>query len=127
MWVMGLWIANARPCARGWKRLIVGPSLATASTTKRSWADRLWLFSALAVALRSTRPTSTAAFWGMNRRRAAASSTGLPLMAWVTRRVLRVEARRYLAVAETRTVGTLLQCRRAVGALAMPAVVAGRA
>src|SRR4029079_11828677 len=102
MWVMGLWIGNARPWARGWKRLMVGPSLAMASTTKRSSADRLWLFSALAVALLSTRATSAAAFCGMNRRRAAASSTGRPLIASVTRRVLRVEARRYLAVAETR-------------------------
>src|SRR3954454_21317791 len=63
----------------------------------------------------------------MNRRSAAASSPCLPLIASVTRRVLRVEARRYLAVAETRTVGTLLQRRRAVGVLAMPAIVAGRA
>ena len=42
----------------------------------------------------------------MNRSRAAASSTGLPLIASVTRRALRVEPRRYLAVAETRTVGS---------------------
>src|SRR6188508_743904 len=105
---------------------MVGPSLAMASTTKRSSADRLWLFSALAVALLSTRATSAAAFCGMNRRRAAASSTGRPLIASVTRRVFRVEARRYLAVAETRTAG-LLQRRRPLGVLAVPAVVAGRA
>src|SRR6476659_8866782 len=106
---------------------MVGPSLATASTMTRSSADRLWLFSALAVALLSTRATSAAAFCGMNRSSAAASSTGLPLIASVTRRVLRVEARRYLAVAVTRTVGTLLQRRRAVGVLAVPAIVACRA
>src|SRR6476660_9742425 len=63
----------------------------------------------------------------MNRRRAAASSTGLTLIASVTRRVLRVEARRYFAVAESRTIGTLLQRRRSVGVLAVPAVVAGGA
>src|SRR5688500_14183516 len=99
---MGLWIGSARPWGRGWKRLIVGPSLATASTMIRSSADRLWLFSALAVALLSTRATSAAAFCGMKRRSAAASSTRLPVMALVTRRVLRVDESRYFAVAETR-------------------------
>src|SRR5919106_4566195 len=126
MWVIGLWMGNARPWARGWKRLIVGPSLAIASTITRSSADRLWLFSALAVALLSTRATSTAAFCGMKRSNAVASSTRLPLMAAVTRRVLRVEARWYLAVADTR-IGGLLQRRRPLGVLAMPAVVAGGA
>jgi hypothetical protein len=33
MWVMGLWIGNARPWARGRQRLIVGPSFAMASAT----------------------------------------------------------------------------------------------
>src|SRR3954452_2112267 len=127
MWVMGLWMANIRPWARGRQRLIVGPSLACASATIRSSADRLWLFSALAVALFRTRATSPAAFCGMNRRSAVASSTGLPLIAWVTSRVLRVEARRYLAVADTRTVRPLLQRGRSFGVLAVPAVVAGRA
>ena len=32
MWVMGLWIGNARPWARGLQRFRVGPSLARAST-----------------------------------------------------------------------------------------------
>src|SRR4051794_12527677 len=91
MWVIGLWIGNARPCARGWNRLIVGPSLAMASTMYRSSADRLWLFSALAVALLRTRATSAAAFCGMNRRSAAASSTCLPLIASGTRRGFRGE------------------------------------
>src|SRR5262245_31070674 len=99
---MGLWIGKARPWARGRKRLIVGPSLAIASATIRSSGDRSWLFSAFAVALLSTLATSFAAPWGMNRRMAAASSTGLPWIAAVTSRVLRVERRRYLAVAETR-------------------------
>src|ERR1700704_5792077 len=103
MWVMGLWIGKARPWARSRQRLIVGPSSATASATTRSSADRLWLFSALAVALLRTLAMSLAACWGMNRSNAAASSTGLPLMSAVTRRALRVEPRRYLAVAETRT------------------------
>ncbi len=44
----------------------------------------------------------------MNRSIAAASSTGLPTIAWVTSRVLRVERRMYLAVAETRTTGSYL-------------------
>src|SRR6478735_2886509 len=128
MWVMGLWMGNARPCALGRKRLIVGPSSATASRTIRSSADRLWLFSAFAVALWSTRATSLAAYCGMNFSNAAASSTGLPLMAVVTSRALRVEPRRYLAVAETRTVWSLLlQRQRPLGVLAMPAVVAGGA
>src|SRR6185312_5247208 len=101
MWVIGLWMANARPWARGRNRLIVGPSSARASTTTRSSADMLWLFSALAVALLSTAATSRAACWGMNRRYAAASSTGLPVMALVTSPILRVDPRWYLAVAET--------------------------
>src|ERR671922_2770498 len=61
----------------------------------------------------------------MNLSSAAASSTGLPLITLVTRRALRVEPRRYLAVAETRNCG-LLQRRRPLGALAVPAVGAGR-
>src|SRR3954454_20027023 len=123
---MGLWIGNARPWARGRQRLIVGPSLAWASATIRSSADRLWLFSALAVALFRTASTSWAACCGMNRSRSAASSTDRPLIAATTRLALRVEPRRYLAVAETRTVGRLLlQRRRSLGVLAVPAVVAG--
>src|SRR4051794_41708832 len=85
MWVIGLWIGNARPCARGWNRLIVGPSFAMASTMYRSSADRLWLFSALAVALFRTRATSAAALCGLKRRGAAGSSTCLPLIASGTR------------------------------------------
>src|SRR6476659_9641275 len=123
---MGLWIGNARPWARGRQRLLVGPSFAWASTTTRSSADRLWLFSALAVALFSTASTSWAACCGMNRSRDAASSTGRPLIAATTRLALRVEPRRYLAVAETRTgPRLLLQRGRALGVLAVPAVVAG--
>src|SRR4051812_19244979 len=126
MWVMGLWIGNDRPWARGRQRLIAGPSLAWASATIRSSADRLWLFSAFAVALLRTASTSWAACCGMNFSRAAASSTGRPLIAATTRLALRVEPRRYLAVAETRTVGRLLlQRRRSLGVLAVPAVVAG--
>src|SRR6476646_10723959 len=100
MWVIGLWIGNARPWARGRQRFSVGPSLAMASATTRSSADRLWLFSAFAVALFSTRSTSRAACCGMNRSSAAASSTGRPRIAATTRLALRVDPRRYLAVAD---------------------------
>ena len=41
MWVIGLWIGNARPWARGRKRLMVGPSSAMASTTKSSSARQV--------------------------------------------------------------------------------------
>src|SRR6476661_929526 len=123
---MGLWIGNARPWARGRQRLIVGPSFAWASATIRSSAERLWLFSALAVAPFSTASTSWAAGCGMNRSSAAASSTGRPLIAATTRLALRVEPRRYLAVAETRTgPRLLLQGRRSLGVLAVPAIGAG--
>src|SRR5688500_1519924 len=54
----------------------------------------------------------------MKRRICVASATGRPTMALVTRRVLRVERRRYLPVADTRMVG-LLQRRRALGVLAV--------
>src|SRR5450755_2191724 len=126
MWVIDLWIGNARPWARGRQRFIVGPSLACASTMNRSSADRLWLFSAFAVALLRTRATSRAACWGMKRRSAAASSTRLPRIARVTRRALRVEPRRYLAVAETRMIRLLLQRGRTLGVFPMPAIGAGR-
>src|SRR5258705_8454123 len=62
----------------------------------------------------------------MNLSRAAASSTGRPLIAATTRLALRVEPRRYLAVAETRTgPRLLLQGSRSLGVLAVPAVGAG--
>src|SRR3954468_5533459 len=62
----------------------------------------------------------------MNLSRLAASSTGRPLIAATTRLALRVEPRRYLAVADTRTGRRLLlQRRRSLGVLAVPAVVAG--
>src|SRR4029079_5572099 len=125
MCVMGLWIGNARPWARGRHRLIVGPSFATASAMYRSSADRLRLFSAFAVALLSTRATSLAAVCGMNRRAAAASSTGMPLIASVMRRAFRVEPRRYFAVAETRIVTPLPQPGGPVGGPAVPAIRAG--
>src|SRR5664280_2841448 len=100
--------------------------LAWASATTRSSADRLWLFSAFAVALLRTRAMSRAAAWGMNRRRAAASSTRLPLIAFVTRRAFREEPIRYLAVAETRTSWLLFECGRAFGVFPVPAEGAGR-
>src|SRR6478735_3407883 len=125
MWVMGLWMGNARPCALGRKRLIVGPSSATASRTIRSSADRLRLFSAFAVALLSTRATSLAAVCGMNRRAAAASSTGMPLIASVMSRAFRVGPRRYFAAAETRIVTRLPQPGGPVGGPAVPAIRAG--
>src|SRR5690348_6315869 len=62
----------------------------------------------------------------MNRRAAWASSTGLPLIASVTRRAFRVEPRRYLAVAETRICRPLPQSAGPVGSLPVPAVRAGR-
>src|SRR3954470_7164171 len=62
----------------------------------------------------------------MNGSRPAPSSTERPRIAATTRLALRVEPRRYLAVAETRTVSRLLlQRRRSLGVLAVPAVVAG--
>src|SRR5215212_10980041 len=126
MWLIGLWMANARPCARGRKRFMVGPSSAVAWATKSSSGERLWLFSAFAAALCSTLATSRAASWGMNLRAASASATGRPMIARVTRRALRVEWRRYLAVADTRIFG-LLQRRRAFGVLAVAAEAARRA
>src|SRR5664279_4932169 len=99
--------------------------LACASATTRSSADRLWLFSAFAVALLRTRATSRAAACGMNRRSAEASSTRLPLIAFVTRRAFREEPIRYLAVAETRTSLLLLECGRAFGVFPVAAERAG--
>src|SRR5664280_671753 len=99
--------------------------LAWASATTRSSADRLWLFSAFAVALLRTRATSRAAACGMNCSRAVASSTRLPFIASVTRRAFREEPFRYLAVAETRTSRLLLEGARPLGVLPVPAEGAG--
>src|SRR4051812_23126741 len=101
-------MGNDRPWARGLQRFMGGPPAARAAATTRSRADRFWLFRAFAVAGLSRAARSRAACWGMKRSRAAASSTGLPTRARVTRIALRVEARRYLAVAEARTVFALL-------------------
>src|SRR6185503_3942937 len=125
MWVTPLWIGKARPWARGRQRLIVGPLSARASRTSSSSTAMFRLFSAFAAALLSTPATSFAACWGMNRSRAVASSTERPRIASTTRRALRVDPRTYLAVAETFIAGSL-RCRDAVGALAVPAVGAGR-
>src|ERR1700690_2056503 len=78
MWVIGLWMAKARPWARGFHRFRVGPSFAWASTITRSSAARLWLFSAFAVALARTRATSRAAPCGSNPRVPLLYMSGLP-------------------------------------------------
>src|SRR3990170_2863156 len=120
MCVIGLWMGKARPWARGLQRLMVGPSLATASATNRALGERLWLFSAFAVALLSTLATSLAVPCGMNFSRAAASSTGRPTMAWVTRCALRVEWRGDLAGAGTFMFGAYFSAAERPGGLPCP-------
>src|SRR5215207_8498963 len=66
MWQVRLRIGPALPRAFGMKRLIVGPSPATASFTTSLSARRLWLFSAFAMALFSAFCTRNAAFFGLN-------------------------------------------------------------
>src|SRR5258708_16000568 len=69
---------------------------------------------------------SRAACWGMNRSSEAASSTRRPRIVAATRLALRVDPRRYLAVAVTRTGPQLpLQRRLPAGVLAGPTVGAG--
>src|SRR3990172_6030201 len=125
MCVIGLWVGEAGAWGGGLQRLMVGPSLATASATNRSLAERLWLFSAFAVALLSTLATSLAVPCGMNFSRAAASSTGRPTMAWVTRCALRVEWRGDFAGGGTFMFGAYFRAAARSGCLPCPREVAG--
>src|SRR4051812_48086570 len=99
MWLVRLRMRNARPCARGRKRLSVGPSSTYASCTTSAAGSRSWLFSALATALSSTFPTCTLASCGANLSTACASAAGRPRIRSTTRRAFCGETRTYRPLA----------------------------
>src|SRR5712691_7677445 len=105
---------SRRPRPRYHTRFMRGPSFAIAFFTYRFSSVRLKLFSALAMAERTTRPSGSAVDFGRFSRIEMASSALLPLMRSVTRRAFLGESRRYRAEAFTSTLGT---CPHVGGAL----------
>src|SRR2546428_3556955 len=91
-----------------------GPSFAIAFFPYRLSSVRLKLFSALAIADRTTRPSGSAVAFGRFSRMAIASSALLPVMRSVTRRAFRGESRRNFADAFTSTLGTRPYGRRSL-------------
>ena len=90
-------IRNARPCARGRIRFMVGPSSTKASLMVSFLVSMPWLFAALATALASALPTGSLAACGANRSIAWASSAFIPRMRSITRRAFMGVTRTYRA------------------------------
>src|SRR3954447_24572732 len=86
MWLVRLRIRNARPWARGRKRLRVGPSSTYAWLMNSSRRSRFLLCSALAIALASTFATGSLADCGAKRSTSSASSASMPRTRSMTRR-----------------------------------------
>src|SRR6476620_4847078 len=86
MWLVRLRMRNARPCARGWNRLSVGPSFTTTRSTISDSGSSPWLFSALATAEASSLATGSLAACGANCRMDAASDADRPRIRSTTRR-----------------------------------------
>src|SRR6266581_867744 len=105
-------LRSRRPRPRYHTRFMRGPSFAMAFFTYRFSSVRLKLFSALAMAERTTRPSGSAVDLGRFSRMEMASSTLLPLMSSVTRRAFLGERRRYRADAFTSTSSTRPHVRR---------------
>src|SRR6267143_335191 len=97
---------SRRPRPRYHTRFMRGPSFAIAFFTYRFSSVKLKLFSALAMADRTTRPSGSEVDFGRFSRIAIASSALLPLMRSVTRRAFRGESRRKRADAFTSTSST---------------------
>src|SRR6202011_4551146 len=95
-WLVRVRIFVARPIARGWNRLIVGPSSACTALTYRSSPTSSWLCSAFATADSRSLLQSRATARGVRARIARASGTVFPRMLSHTRRALRGEVRTYL-------------------------------
>src|SRR6267378_1094026 len=111
-------LRSRRPRPRYHTRFMRGPSFAIAFFTYRFSSVRLKLFSALAMAERTTRPSGIAVDFGRFSRIEIASSALLPLMRSVTRRAFLGESRRYRADAFTSTSSTRPHVRRALGGAA---------
>src|SRR6266536_1312471 len=99
MWQVRLRIRYARPCARGRKRLSVGPSSTNASLTSSESGSSRSLFSALAIALASTLYTGSLACCGANCSTVSASFAGRPRTRLTTRRALVGDRRTWRAIA----------------------------
>src|SRR5215472_1025704 len=99
MWLVRLLMRYPRPCARGRKRLSVGPSSTHARRTQSMPRSRPPMWSALAIALASTLPTGSLAACGENSRTACAWSAGSPRIRSTTRRAFRGVTRTYRALA----------------------------
>src|SRR5437899_5151004 len=108
-------LRSRRPRPRYHTRFMRGPSFAMARFTYRFSSVRLKLFSALAMAERTTRPSGSDVDFGRFSRIAIASSALFPLMRSVTRRAFLGESRRKRADAFTSTSGTRPHVRRALG------------
>src|SRR5258706_6165789 len=105
-------LRSRRPRPRYHTRFMRGPSFAIAFFTYRFSSVRLKLFSALAMADRTTRPSGSAVDFGRFSSMEIASSALLPLMRSVTRRAFLGESRRYLADALTSTSSARPHVRR---------------
>src|SRR5216110_3169586 len=108
-------LRSRRPGPRYQTRFMRGPSFAMARFTYRFSSVRLKLFSALAMAERTTRPSGSDVDFGRFSRMAIASSALFPLMRSVTRRAFLGESRRKRADAFTSTSGPRPHVGRALG------------
>src|SRR6266446_6098271 len=108
-------LRSRRPRPRYHTRFMRGPSFAIAFFTYRFSSVRLKLFSAFAMAERTTRPSGSAVDFGRFSSIEMASSALLPLMRSVTKRAFLGESRRYRADAFTSTSSTRPYVRRALG------------
>src|SRR5712692_1384711 len=108
-------LRSRRPRPRNHTRFMRGPSFAMARFTYRFSSVRLKLFSALAIAERTTRPSGSDVDFGRFSRMAIASSALFPLMRSVTRRAFLGESRRQRAEAFTSISSTRPYVRRALG------------
>src|SRR5438105_7105868 len=108
-------LRSRRPRPRYHTRFMRGPSFAIAFFTYRFSSVRLKLFSAFAMAERTTRPRGSDVDFGRFSSIEMASSALFPLMRSVTRRAFLGERRRKRADAFTSTSGTRPHVRGALG------------
>src|SRR5947207_914892 len=106
---------SRRPRPRYHTRFMRGPSFAIAFFTYRFSSVRLKLFSAFAMAERTTRPRGSDVDFGRFSSIEMASSALFPLMRSVTRRAFLGESRRYRADAFTSISSTRPHIGRALG------------
>src|SRR2546429_6766632 len=111
-------LRSRRPRPRYHTRFMRGPSFAIAFFTYRFSSVRLKLFSAFAMAERTTRPRGSDVDFGRFSSIEMASSALFPLMRSVTRRAFLGESRRYRADAFTSISSTRPHIGRPLGCAA---------